>query len=129
MEATGRFKVERICVLEKFFWQVHKSWHKELGPLMLKTVAESRWRRSSQEDLVTVGRRGAKGQRSRWDSGCSAYGRGWVEEEGQAGCRGAMLCLRHLSWRCLGSARSTLGQERDLGGDRQDEAPERRSVE
>lgn len=28
MEATGRFKVERICVLEKFFWQVHKSWHK-----------------------------------------------------------------------------------------------------
>lgn len=55
-------------------------------------------------------------------------GGGVVEEEGQAGCRGAMLCLRHLSWRCLGGARSTLGQERDLGGDRQDEVPER-SVE
>ena len=42
MEATGMFNVERICILEKFFWQVHESWHKELGPLMLKTVAKSR---------------------------------------------------------------------------------------
>ena len=77
MEATEKFKVGRICILEKFFWQVHKSWDKELEPLMLKTVAKSRWRRSSQQDLVTVGWRGAKGGWGRWDSGCSAYWRGW----------------------------------------------------
>lgn len=43
---------------------------------MLKTVASQGGGGQVRKDLVTVGRRGAKGQKEvRWDSGCSAYGR------------------------------------------------------